>query len=80
MRYSNQPEDTLVPFEVILAAKQGDAEAMAKILKHFESYIAQMSTRLFYDEFGQSHRCIDYELKQRIECRLMAQIILKFKI
>lgn len=53
---------------------------MASVLKHFEKDIIQMSTRLFYDEFGQSHRCVDYDLKQRIECRLMAQIILKFKI
>lgn len=80
MRYSKQPEESLVPFETIRAATQGDPEAMAKVLKHFESDIAQKSMRLFYDEFGQSHRCIDYDLKQRIECRLMAQIILKFKI
>ena len=69
-----------MPFEVIQAATQGNPEALASILKHFEKDIAQMSTRIFYDEFGQSHCCIDYDLKQRIECRLMAQIILKFKI
>lgn len=80
MRYSSQPEESLVPFETIQAATQGDPEALASVLKHFEGYIAQMSTRLFYDEFGQSHRCVDHELKQRIECRLMAQIILKFKV
>lgn len=80
MRYSSQPEEGLVPFEIIQAAVQGDPEAMASVLKHFERHIAQMSTRIFYDEFGQSHRCIDDDLKQRIECRLMAQIILKFKI
>lgn len=80
MRYSKQPEESLLPFETILAATRGNPEALANVLKHFESHIAQMSTRIFYDEFGQSHRCIDYELKQRIECRLMAQIIMKFKI
>ena len=69
-----------MPFEVIQAATRGDPEALASVLKHFEKDIIQMSTRLFYDEFGQSHRCVDYDLKQRIECRLMAQIILKFKI
>lgn len=80
MRYSKQPEESLVPFEVIQAATQGDPEALASVLKHFEKDIAQKSTRIFYDEFGQSHLCVDYDLKQRIECRLMAQIILKFRI
>ena len=80
MRYSKQPEESLVPFEVIQAATQGDPEALAGILKHFEKNIAQMSTRIFCDEFGQFHRCVDYDRKQRIERRLMAQIILKFKI
>ena len=73
MHYSKQPEKSLVPFDVIQSATQGDPEALAAVLKHFEKDIAQMSTRIFYDEFGQSHRCIDYDLKQRIECRLMAK-------
>lgn len=80
MRYSKQPEESLIPFDVIQSATQGDHEALASVLKHFERDIAQMPTRIFYDEFGQSHCYIDYDLKQRIKCRLMAQIILKFKI
>ena len=55
-------------------------EALDKVLKHSESYIAKMSTRIFCDEFGLSYLCIDEDLEQRIECKLMAQIILKFKI
>lgn len=69
-----------MPFEAIRTTAQDNPEALASVLKHFEKVIAQMSTRIFYDEFGQPHRCIDYDLKQRIECRLMARIILKFKI
>ena len=42
--------------------------------------LAKMFTRVFYDEFGQSYLRVDEDLKQRIECKLMAQIILKFKI
>ena len=55
-------------------------EALDKVLKHSESYIAKMSTRIFCDEFGLSYLCIDEDLEQRIECKLMAQFILKFKI
>lgn len=80
MRCSELSEGRLLPFEVIKAATEGDSEALARVLKHFEGYIAKMSTRIFYDEFGQSYLRIDEDLKQRIECKLMAQIILKFKI
>ena len=55
MRCSDFSEDRLVPFAVIKAATEGDSEALAKVLKHFEGYIAKMSTRVFYDEFGQSY-------------------------
>lgn len=80
MRCSNRPEENLLPFEVIQAATQGESEGLAKVLKHFEGYIGKMSTRIYYDEFGQSYYHVDPELKQRIECRLVAQIIQKFKI
>lgn len=80
MRCSNRPEESLLPFEVIQAATQGDPEALANVLKHFEGYIAKMATRIYYDEFGQSYYRVDPELKQRIECRLIAQIVQKFDI
>lgn len=80
MRCNEMPEDRLLPFDVIEAAAEGDAEALIKVLKHFEGYIAKMSTRIFYDQFGQSLTRIDDELKQRIECKLMTQIVMKFKI
>ena len=73
-------KDGLLPFEVIKAATQGEPEALAKVLKHFEGYIAKMATRIYYDEFGQSYYHVDPELKQRIECRLIAQIVQKFEI
>lgn len=80
MRCNELPEDWLLPFDVIEAATKGDSEALAKVLKHFEGYIAKMSTRTVYDEFGQALPRVDEDLKQRIECKLMAQIIMKFKI
>lgn len=73
-------EEYLLPFDVIQAAVKGEPEALAKVLKHFEGYIVKMSTRIFYDEFGQSYYQSDPELKQRIECRLIAQIVQKFKL
>lgn len=80
MRSNELPESRLLPFDTIEAATRGESEALAQVLKHFEGYIAKMSTRIYHDEFGQSSLGVDEELKQRIECKLMAQIILKFKI
>lgn len=80
MGQSRIPEEKLLPFEVIEAATQGDPEALAKVLAHFEGYIATMSTRIFYDEYGQSYRCVDYDLKRRIESKLVARIIQRFEI
>lgn len=80
MQHREWSEDQLLPFDVIEAATQGDSEALAKVMKHFENDIAKKSLRIFYDEFGQSHLHVDDELRQRIECKLMAQIIMKFRI
>jgi len=80
MHCNEMPEDRLLPFDVIEAATKGDSEALAKVLKHFEGYIVKMSTRIFYDEFGQSYHHVDEDLKQRIECKLVSRIILNFKI
>lgn len=80
MRCNELPENCLLPFDVIQAATRGEPEALAQVLKHFEGYIAKMATRIYYDEYGQSYHHVDPELKQRIECRLIAQVIQKFKI
>ena len=35
------PENTLVPYPVILAASKGDPDAMKIVLQHFSVYIAR---------------------------------------
>lgn len=79
MKKSAIPVNQLLPFKTIEAATRGDLDALAAVLKHFEGYIAAKSTRIFYDEFGRSYRCVDPELRQRIENKLTARIIQKFK-
>lgn len=80
MRTSKIPVDKLLPFEVIEAAADGKPDALSKVLEHFHKYILKMSMRVYYDEFGQSHQAVDEEMKRQIECRLIAQIVQKFKI
>lgn len=47
---NDYPENTLVPYPVILAASTGDPDAMKIVLQHFNGYIASLSMRKLYDE------------------------------
>ena len=66
---------SLLPFHIIKAASEGDAEAIQAVLKHYESYIAKLSTRKMYDEFGQAHYCVDETLRRRLETKLIAKTL-----
>ena len=68
----------LIPYHIILAAKAGDAEAMDAILKHYEPFITQLSTRSAIDEYGNSYNVVDRYMKDRIENDLKYQIIYNF--
>ena len=63
----------------ILAASEGDIEAMGIVLKHYERYILKLSTRQLYDEEGYPHYCVDKTLKDILEAKLIAKV-LSFKI
>lgn len=65
-------------YATIVKAKSGNAEAMGKILRHYERYIIVHSMRVLYDEHGNHYEVLDHELRQRIETKLIFQIISKF--
>ena len=67
-----------VSYQTILAAKAGDGEAMTAILRHYSRYILFYSRRTHYDQYGNTYECINEDIKQRIEAKLMYQIIEKF--
>ena len=69
----------LLPYHTIVSAASGDVEAINRILKHYEGYIAVLSTRKLYDEYGNLHYCVDETLRRRLETKLITKI-LKFKI
>lgn len=68
----------LIPYSVILAAKGGNAEAMEKILRHYDGLILHYSRRTIADEYGNTVVVVDPEIKSRIQARLMYQIIYEF--
>lgn len=67
-----------VSYQTILAAKAGDGEAMTTILQHYSRYIMFYSRRTLFDQYGNPHESINEDIKQRIEAKLMYQIIEKF--
>ena len=69
----------LLPFPVIRLAADGDVDAINAVLKHYEGYIAALSTKRLYDEYGNPHLCVDEGLKRRLETKLITKI-LTFKI
>ena len=68
------PENTLVPYPVILAASKGDPI----VLQHFSGYIARLSMRKLYDERGNVYFGVDEEIRERLQTKLM-RAILTFK-
>ena len=68
-------ERNLLPFHIIKAAAEGDVEAIHAVLAHYEGYIAKLSTRKMYDEFGQVHYCVDETLRRRLETKLIAKTL-----
>ncbi|MBC8628167.1 helix-turn-helix domain-containing protein [Blautia stercoris] len=69
----------LLPYHIIVVAASGDVEAINRVLKHYEGYIAVLSTRKLYDEYGNSHYCVDETLRRRLETKLITKV-LEFKV
>jgi len=65
----------LLPFSVIEAAAGGDVGAINKVLKHYEGYIIALSTRRLYDEDGNTHYCVDEEMRRTLETNLIVRIM-----
>lgn len=65
----------LVPYPVIVAAVSGSVDAINMVLKHYEGYIAALSTRTLYDETGCPHPWIDEELRRRLETKLIITVM-----
>jgi len=72
---SKQKSSGLLPYPVIVAATHGDVDAINAVLKHYEGYIAALSTKRLYDENGQPHLCVDEGLRRRLETKLITKIL-----
>lgn len=69
----------LLPYTTIKAATEGDAMAIQKILKHYEGYIAKLSTKILSDEYGKEYCVVDKDMQEQLTTALL-QMILDFEI
>lgn len=69
-----QDRKGVLPYSVIVSAVSGNVDAINMVLKHFEGFIAALSTRTMYDEQGSPHSYVDEELRRRLETKLIAKI------
>jgi hypothetical protein len=65
----------LLSYPTIVLASGGDVDAINAVLKHYEGYIAALSTRQLYDESGNQHLCVDEALRRRLETKLITKIM-----
>ena len=75
MKNPNYKGIELLPLSVIEAARAGDAEAVERVLRYYEGYINKLCTRTLYDEYGQTHVCVDKYMKRRLEIKLISSIV-----
>ena len=63
-----------VPFSIIEAAKNCDAEAVDFICRHFEGYIASQCLCNYTDEYGVVRSFVDTDLRYQAEAAMLSAI------
>ncbi|MGM9615202.1 MAG: helix-turn-helix domain-containing protein [Oscillospiraceae bacterium] len=53
-----------IPYQTIVDAKKGSAEAMDMILKHYQPFIISMSRRSIINEYGNTYTIVDEDIRQ----------------
>lgn len=66
----------LLPYPVIVSASQGDIMAMDIVLSHYEAYIARLSIRTVFDDYGNPHTRVDEDMRRRLETKLISSCII----
>ena len=75
----NRKRNRHIPYDVIEAAIQNNAEAIYVVLKYYEQYINKLSAQPYSDSFGREVMIVDEDLQQMLKITL-ANKIQKFKI
>ena len=68
-------QEKLIDYEIVKRASEGDVDAINLVFAHYEGYIRKLSLRPYTDEFGMTQFFVDYELKNRLEAKLLEKIL-----
>ena len=60
--------------ETILAALDGDENAMLSVCKHYERYINSFAYEEYFDEYGNARVRFDPDTKQQLQEKLLVAI------
>ena len=69
-----------IPVPVILAAVNGDENALAAVVAHYQKYIRALATRPVKDEYGNEYLYVDEDMRLRLETKLIHSIVTSFKV
>ena len=69
-----------IPMPVILAAANGDEDALAAVVAHYQNYIRALATRPLKDEYGNAYLYVDEDMRLRLEAKLSHSIVNSFKV
>ena len=67
-----------IDYETILACKQGDSEALNRVVVHYDKMITDAASKSIINDQGKKVTVVDPEVKQNIQQTLMLQIFLKY--
>ena len=67
-----------IDYETILACKQGDSDALNRVLVHYDKMITDAASKTIINDQGKKVTVVDPEVKQNIQQTLMLQIFLKY--
>ena len=67
-----------IDYDTILACKQGDSEALNRVLVHYDKMITDAASKTIINDQGKKVTDVDPEVKQNIQQTLMLQIFLKY--
>ena len=69
-----------LPLSVIIAAMDGDGQALGAVLTHYRRYIRSLATRVLKDEYGNEYLYVDEDMRMRLETKLICSIVRDFKM
>lgn len=69
-----------IPVPVILAAMNGDEEALVAVVAHYQNYIRALAKRPLIDAYGNKYLCVDEDIRLRLEIKLILGIMTGFRV